>query len=67
MGVFERANLIIRIKNFKVMMLLQVLLGFTTVAVTSKKEAIICVHTLGISIHRFNLLNSKEKCQIVLH
>lgn len=66
MGVFERTNLIIRIKNFKVILHLEVLLGFTAVDATRKKEAINCVHTLEISIHHLNLPDSEEKCQIVL-
>lgn len=67
MGVFERTNLMIRIKNFKVIMHFQGLLGFTAVDATRKKEAINCVHALGISVHHLDLPAYEEKRQIVLY
>lgn len=57
----------IRIKNLKVIMHLQVLLGFTAVDATRKKEAINYVHALGISIHHLNLPAYEEKRQIELY
>lgn len=38
MGLLERTNLVIRIKNFKVITHLQVLLGFAAVDATRKKQ-----------------------------
>lgn len=66
MGLFERTSLIIRMKMFKVIMHLQILLGFIAVESTAKKEAINYVRTFGISIHCHNLPDYEENNQIAL-